>query len=162
MKHTYYVAVLIIRPHHGSFELLMARRAEGSYMGGTWQLISGALEPDETAWQAALREMREETALRPVEFYRLSTLTRFYRPDNDSLNTAPMFCAVVAENAVVLMNDEHTEFEWVHVEQAPARLMWPSDREALAELRTVILGDGLAKEYMRIALNDAPQGGGRG
>jgi len=140
----------------------MARRAEGIYMGGTWQLISGALEPDETAWQAALREMREETALKPVEFYRLSTLTRFYRPDNDSLNTAPMFCALVEENSTVMLNHEHTQFTWVNEEEACSRLMWPSDREALEELRTVILADGLAKEYMRIALNEAPRTDGRG
>ena len=32
-------------------------------MGGTWQLITGGLDPDEIAWQGALREMREEAGL---------------------------------------------------------------------------------------------------
>ncbi|HWL08507.1 MAG TPA: NUDIX domain-containing protein [Planctomicrobium sp.] len=152
MTQIYYVVVLIIRSHHGEFELLMARRAEEKYMGGTWQLISGGLEPNETAWQGALREMREETELTPIEFYRLSTLTNFYRPDNDSLNTAPMFCAIVEENASVTINHEHSEFEWVDVYEADSKLMWPSDREALDELRSVILDNALAKEFMRIPL----------
>jgi hypothetical protein len=30
--------------------------------------------------------------------------------------------------------------------------MWPSDREALQEVRSVILAQGAAKEYMRIDL----------
>ena len=152
MKQSYYVDVLVIRPNHGDYEILMARRSEDKYMGGTWQLISGGLEPDETAWQAALRELREETALVPAEFYRLSTLTSFYRPDNDTLYMAPMFCALVTKDAMVTINAEHTAFEWVNVNDANAKLMWPSDREGLAEVQSVILGDGLAKEYMRIPL----------
>lgn len=151
MKHTHFVAVLVIRRQGGDHQLLMVRRADGIYMGGTWQLVTGALEPDETAWQAALREMQEETGLSPVEFYRLSTLTNFYRPDNDSLNTAPMFCAVVKNDALVTINAENSGFEWVNVTEAESRLMWPGDRQALEELRSVIIGNGIAKEYMRIS-----------
>ncbi|WP_010587723.1 NUDIX hydrolase [Schlesneria paludicola] len=152
MKQVYYVVVFILRRHNGNNQLLMARRAENKYMGGTWQLISGGLEPDETAWQGALREMWEETRLKPLEFYRLSTLASFYRPDNDSLNTAPMFCAVIDNDAAVTINSEHTEIEWVNVTEADSRLMWPSDQQGLAEVRSVILNDGLAKGYMRIPL----------
>jgi hypothetical protein len=61
-----------------------------------------------------------------------------------------MFCAIVDEAAEVKINSEHTAFEWVDVNAADTRLMWPSDREALNELRSVILGHGMAKEYMRI------------
>jgi dihydroneopterin triphosphate diphosphatase len=152
MKHVYYVAVLIIRQRASNHQLLMACRTPGRYMGGTWQLVTGGLEPDEIAWQGALREMREETGLAPREFYRLSTLTSFYRPDNDSLNTAPMFCAIVEEAAEVRINSEHTAFEWIDLEEAEQRLMWPSDREALRELRSVILEGGIAKEHMRIVI----------
>jgi dATP pyrophosphohydrolase len=152
MTQVYYVVVLIIRQHAKSYQLLMARRTASKYMGGTWQLISGGLEPNEAAWEGALREMREETGLAPQEFYRLSTLTSFYRPDNDTLNTAPMFCAIVDEAAEVSINHEHTAFEWVDVTEADSRLMWPSDREALNELRTVILAGGMAKEFMRISI----------
>lgn len=150
MKQSYYVVVIILRPHAGGHQLLMARRADEKYMGGTWQLISGGLELDETAWQAALREMREETGLSPREFYRLSTLTSFYRPDNDSLNTAPMFCAIVDGNAKVAINAEHSDFEWIDVDEAASRLMWPSDLQALNEVRTEILVNGRAKDYMRV------------
>lgn len=153
MINTHYVVVLVVRPHESTHQLLLARRASGKYMGDTWQLISGGLNPDETAWQGALREMLEETGLTPREFYRLSTLTSFYRPDNDSLNTAPMFCAVVAPNVSVTINAEHTAFEWVILSEAVSRLMWPSDRQALREIIDVILGDGPAKPYQRISLS---------
>jgi dATP pyrophosphohydrolase len=152
VSETYFIVVLIVRPLGDSHQLLMGCRASGEYMGGTWQLISGGIEPDETAWQAAIREMHEETGLSPREFYRLSTLTRFYRSDNDSLNTAPMFCAMVEADAVVQLNSEHTAFDWVNIDQAESRLMWPSDCEAFREVRSVLLEGGLAKQSMRIPL----------
>lgn len=150
MKQIHYVVVLVIRPFGTEHQLLMARRAPNEYMGDTWQLISGRIEDDETAWQAGLRELEEETGLIPSEFYHLSTLTSFYRPDNDSLNTAPVFCAMVEEGCAVTINFEHTAFEWVSLDEAVSRLMWSSDRQALDEVQTVILADGLAKQYMRI------------
>jgi dATP pyrophosphohydrolase len=150
MTHSFHVVVLVIRPARDGHELLIIRRGPGRYMGDTWQLVSGGLEPGEEAWRAAVRELREETGLVPLEFYRLSTMTNFYRADNDSINTAPMFCALVDRGAVVVMNDESTAFEWIDVEQAAARLMWPGDRQALDEVRTVIVADGPAKPYLRV------------
>ena len=58
----------------------------------------------------------------------------------------------MSEDADVKINFEHSAFEWVNVNEADARLMWPSDHQALAELRSVILANGPAKEYMRISL----------
>jgi 8-oxo-dGTP pyrophosphatase MutT (NUDIX family) len=151
MTHTFYVVVLVVRPAGDSHELLLVRRGPGRYMGETWQLVSGGLDPGEAAWRGAIREVREETGLSPVEFYRLSTMTSFYRADNDSINTAPMFCAIVAPGADVVINDESTAFAWVDVGEAPARLMWPGDRQALAEVQAVILGGGPAKPFLKVA-----------
>ena len=152
MIHLYYIAVLILRVVDDEAQILLVKRAPGRYMADTWQLVTGGLEPGEEAWKAALREMREETGLVPFELYRLSTLTRFYRSDNDSLNTAPMFCALVNEGARAVLNNELTAVEWVNVYDARSWLMWPADREALDEVIAVIIGNGSAKPFMRIPL----------
>lgn len=150
MTHHEFVVVLAIRRRSHRCELLIVRRGAGRYMGESWQLVTGRIEPEETAWRAAQRELREETGLEAAELYRLSTLTSFYRADDDSLNVAPMFCAVVDAGTVVDLNHENTAYEWIDVEHAPARLMWPADRSALEEARAVILNDGPAKPFLRI------------
>jgi dATP pyrophosphohydrolase len=147
-----YAVILIVRRTPGGDEFLMARRAAGKYMGGTWQLISGGIDPDEMAWQAAIRELREETELLPTELYRLSTLTRFYRPDVDAICTGVMFCAIVAPDATVQINFENDEHAWIARANVADRLMWPSDKEAFAEVCREILDDGPAKPYLRIEL----------
>jgi dATP pyrophosphohydrolase len=158
MTHIDSVVVLIVRAAGGGYELLLVRRGPGRYMGETWQLVCGGLEAGEEAWRAALREVREETGLVPREFYRLSAVTTFYRTDNDSINTAPMFCAIADAGASVVINDESTTFEWVDIERVGARLMWPGDRQALDEVRVVILANGPAKPYLRIEIADTGAG----
>ena len=153
MREQIYVIVFIVRPAGSSHEFLLARRAEGKYMGGTWQLISGGLESGETAWQAAIREMHEETGLRPLELYRLSQLTHFYRADKDSLNRGIMFCATVGENAAVSLDHENTDYEWMPIDLVLAQLMWPSDRAAFEEVCNVILGNGPSKPHQQIPLS---------
>ena len=151
MRTIFYVSVLVVRPSAAGHELLLGRRAEGRYMGGTWQLITGGIEPRETAWQAAVREVREETGLAITDLFRLAeNVMQFYRADVDAMCVAPMFCALVAADAVVTIDPEHTHLEWVPIDTAAARLMWPGDRSALAQVRSEILADGPAKPYLRI------------
>jgi len=88
-----------VRAAGASHEFLQLRRAIGDFMGGTWQAISGAIEPGETAWQAGIRELNEEAGLAPVEFYRLPVVNTFYILERDTLWHSVPFCAIVAASS---------------------------------------------------------------
>ena len=148
-----YVIVFVVRPAASGHEVLLGFRAEGRYMGGTWQLITGSIEPNESAWQAALREVAEETGLPARELYRLSPVTQFYRADLDAICTAPMFCVLTDDAAEPTINPEHTSLQWVDVTAAADRLMWPTDLAALAQLREQILSVGAAKPHLRLPIS---------
>jgi 8-oxo-dGTP pyrophosphatase MutT (NUDIX family) len=47
----------------GTPEVLLQHRADWVHHGGTWSVPGGAIQRDETAWETALREVREETGL---------------------------------------------------------------------------------------------------
>jgi dATP pyrophosphohydrolase len=63
------IACHVVRPDEtgASHEFLQLRRRADDYLGGTWQIVRGTCLPDEPAWQAALRELEEETGLRPAK-----------------------------------------------------------------------------------------------
>jgi dATP pyrophosphohydrolase len=150
----YYVSCFVVRPANESHEFLQLRRRPGKYMGDTWQLVTGGIEEGETAWQAALRELREETSLVPIEFYQVDVVNTFYLASTDRISHSPMFCAIVNVDAVVRINSEHTAMRWVPREQMMEVVMWPGERAALGEVFREILDNGPAKPYLRIQLPD--------
>jgi dATP pyrophosphohydrolase len=136
----------------GTHEFLQLRRAPAESLGGAWAVVRGGIEEGETAWQAALRELFEETGLKPLEFYQLDTIDVFYLVDGDTLWHAPGFCAVVSRDAKVVLNDEHDAIRWVPRDRIDVDFLWPGERNQLAELCREVLDNGPAKPYLRINL----------
>ena len=133
-------------------ELLQLRRAPGEFLEGAWGAIHGRIEKSETAWQAALRELREEAGLAPIEFYQLDTMNQFYLVANDCVWHVPGFCAVVGREATITLNEEHDDFRWVDRSAADREFLWPGERRQLEELAREILDNGPAKGYLRVPL----------
>jgi dihydroneopterin triphosphate diphosphatase len=102
---------------------------------GTWQMVSGTIEPEEKAYVAAVRELEEETGLLPLHFYQASFVNRFYLAATDEVVLTPVFAAEVPADRPVRLSDEHTAFEWVAPDEALRRYPWPGQRESLAIIR---------------------------
>lgn len=126
--------VFRLRPD-GSDEWLVLRRAPHIHLAGTWQMVSGHLEPGEKAYECAVRELEEETGLRPVHFYQASYVNRFYLAASDEIVLSPVFAAQVAPDAQVRLSGEHTDFAWVPFEEAVQRYPWPGQRKAISTIR---------------------------
>lgn len=148
------VACYVVRPSAdgAGHEFLLLRRAPGEFMAGAWAVVRGTREPGETAWAAALRELREETGLSPREFYQLDTVDVFYLAAGDTIWHCPGFCALVDRDAAVTLNEEHDASRWTPRERVTAEVLWPGERNQLAELCPTILDDGPAKPYLRVKL----------
>ena len=149
-----HVTVFVARPSAASHELLQLRRTPGDYLGGTWQTVRGSSESDETAIETALRELREETGLTPVEFYSLGIVESFFIAKLDTLWHSPAFIAIVAPDAPITLDAEHDAFRWIALADADERFMWASERPLLDVIRRVILGEAHhpAKEHLAIPL----------
>lgn len=59
------VGAVVLREHEGRREVLLVKRARAP-LAGTWSLPGGAIELGETAAEACVREVREETGLEVV------------------------------------------------------------------------------------------------
>lgn len=114
-------------------EVLLMRRTGSN--AGEWCQIAGSIEPGETAWQAALREMREETALVPRRLYSADLCEQFYEVGTDSIWVAPIFVAYVDSEAAVRLNEEHSAYCWVSMDRAVELLPFPGQKTMLMPIR---------------------------
>jgi dihydroneopterin triphosphate diphosphatase len=148
------VTCYVVRPDASGRldEFLQLRRAKGEFLEGAWGAVHGRIEGGETAWRAALRELREEAGLTPLEFYQLDTINQFYVMAGDCVWHVPGFCAVVARDATVTLNEEHDDHRWIDRSRIDQDFLWPGERRQLEELLREIVGNGPAKGYLRITI----------
>ena len=122
-------SLVAVRKAEARHEVLLLKRTQT--LAGEWCQIAGSIEDGETAWQAALRELDEETGLRPAEFYSADTCEQFYEPDRDRSTIAPVFVAFVDRAAKVTLNREHSDHRWVGFDEAVEMVTFGGQRRVL-------------------------------
>ena len=84
---------------------------------------------------AAVREVREETGLTPIRWWALEHLATFYDPGSDSVRMVPVFAAEVAWTDAVQLSAEHDRYVFVTPTEARRRVLWATQRQAIAALK---------------------------
>jgi dATP pyrophosphohydrolase len=125
-------AYVFRRTGEGIRFLLLQRNVDRIYEH-LWQGVAGKIQPGETAWEAALRELKEETQLQPVRMFVADHVSTFYETHGDRINLVPVFGIEVDSDRVVL-SDEHRDYRWVTLDEALELLVWRGQR---AGIRTV-------------------------
>lgn len=123
------VSVVLIREVGSGCEVLLLRRTQT--LVGEWCQIAGGIEDGEKAWEAALREVQEETGLTCDRLYSADICEQFYEADRDAISMLPVFVGFVEANAAVTINHEHSEFRWVSFEAAAAMVPFAGQRHVL-------------------------------
>ncbi len=133
------IEVHLFRRHGRKVEYLLVRRAGERTLSGVWQPVTGGIEPGETAWKAAAREVLEETGLRPLRWWALEHINVFYKPDRDFVMALPLFAAEVSWADTVVLSPEHDRYAFVSPAEAKRRVLWASQRRAMEAIREEVL-----------------------
>lgn len=122
-------SLVAIRQVAEQWQVLLLRRTQ--FLAGTWCQVAGSIEEGETAWQAGLRELREETGLVPTAYYSADTCEQFYEARRDAIVMAPVFVAVIAPEDEVVLNHEHSAHRWVSFDDAVEMVDFGGQRRVL-------------------------------
>lgn len=148
--HTNLAVCYTIRWKGETYEFLQMKRHPNAHIGGTWGVPGGRIEDGERPVVAAVRELYEETGLQPLELYLIDKVSSFYSEHLNAIIHGVQYCAVVAHDAEVILNEEHTEFKWMPIEKIESHLRWSSEIEAVHEIKRTIINGGVAKELLRV------------
>jgi len=128
---SYMIEAHIIKITGNEINFLLLKRSEKEIYPGIWQMVTGKIKPDEKAYNTALREIFEETGLKPIRFYTAPKVNSFYNEKTDTICMIPVFLAEVDKHCEVIISDEHSEYKWVNKEDAKKLLAWPGQRETV-------------------------------
>lgn len=130
---------------------LLMQRSESAIYARSWRMIGGKIEPGEKAYQTALRELREETGLKPAALWAVPYINSFYEASHDRVNIIPVFAAQV-ERMDVILSREHQTFRWMTYDEALALLPWPAQREGLRIVHEYIVERKTVADFVQIDL----------
>jgi len=142
----------IFRIKNGELEFLLLKRSPEQYYPNLWQMVSGKIKENETAYQSAIREIKEETGLTPEKFWVAPTVNSFYSPDKDYICILPVFAARVNNECEIILSKEHTEYKWVNPEEAKQLLAWDGQRKSVDVIVDYVLNRNSFLNFIEINL----------
>jgi type II secretory ATPase GspE/PulE/Tfp pilus assembly ATPase PilB-like protein/8-oxo-dGTP pyrophosphatase MutT (NUDIX family) len=131
------IDVYVIRPLPQGWKVLVMQRSLDTRCPTAWETVHGRLEDGERPEDGALRELEEETGLRPSDLW-VITVQPYYLKASGVVQLAVVFAAFVEEPAEVTLGPEHSTHEWLSVEEATRRFAWPREREALRDIQFLL------------------------
>jgi type II secretory ATPase GspE/PulE/Tfp pilus assembly ATPase PilB-like protein/8-oxo-dGTP pyrophosphatase MutT (NUDIX family) len=144
------VDVYVLRRVGDEWRVLLLQRANDTRCPQAWETVHGRIERGERPEEAALRELGEETGLVADRLYN-ATVQPFYLHSWGSVQLSVVFAAVVTGDAVRL-SSEHQRHDWLSVDDAIARFVWPRSRDALSAIASLLAsGDaGPVEDVLRV------------
>lgn len=142
----------VFRETVSGIEFLLLKRSEKQSYPGLWQMVTGKTEGEEKAYQTALREIKEETGLLPVQLWVTPTINSFYEPKDEYICLLPVFAARMEGETNVILSEEHTEYKWVDKEGTKKLLAWPGQREAVDIIEDYFLNEKSFFHFVEIKI----------
>jgi 8-oxo-dGTP pyrophosphatase MutT (NUDIX family) len=123
-------------------EVLVVHRSP--HLGAYWHSVAGGVEPGESEFEAAVRELHEETGLDAREGlvavgHRFAYSLEEEPPERRELYPAgathvdvECFVAVAAPGWEPVLDHEHDAYRWCTPEEARDLFFWPDVKDALS------------------------------
>ena len=120
----------IFRIENEEIKFLLLKRQPNESYPNLWQMVSGAIEGKEIAYETALREIKEETGIKINKLWVVPNVNSFYSPERNKIFMVPVFAAET-ENKNIKLSNEHSEYKWVEKDEAVRLLAWPGQRKSV-------------------------------
>lgn len=116
-----------------------------SQRGDSWSLPKGHVDPGETTFQAAVREIKEETGILRLNFVRELGFYQRYKigaggikEDKSELKEIHMFLFKTDEIKLKPIDPAHPEARWVHEDDVEGLLTHPKDKLFFRSIRHLL------------------------
>lgn len=114
-----------------------------------WSYVSGSIKADETAIEAVIREVKEETTAVIENLYSADYIVQFFDIKHNCLMVVPAFVAYLPADSDIVINEEHTDYRWCSLVEAKSLAAFPNQR-ALLEHVWLNFIESIPSRYLKI------------
>lgn len=132
----------------GDVRHLVLKRSKDKPYAGQWRMVGGKVEQGETAWQAGLRELKEETGFQPLIYWTLPSLNHFYDHTSDSFFLIPAFAAEIPKNSKITLDAEHNSCKWITVNEITHYIKWPEQERLIRLLHKILTRQQIIEDWI--------------
>ncbi len=130
-------------------EFLILKRSSKKIYANQWRMIGGKVEEEETFWQAALRELKEEISEKPSSFWTVPSVNSFYEHKTDTIHQIPAFAAKIEwTDERIKLDDEHTGYLWVKADQINEYIHWPEQKRLIRLINDILINQQILPEWI--------------
>ena len=111
--------------------------------GKHWDYPKGHLEKGENAWQAAVRELREETGIKRVDRvgrFKQEMEYGFYSPKKGKIHKTVTYFVGRTTDPEVTVSHEHTGYAWLDYDAAMQKLTYENAKTILRAAHEWLMG----------------------
>ena len=130
---------------------LVLKRSENQMYPGIWQCVTGKIDRGEKPHETALRELKEETGLAPLNLWTVDQVNHFFEAEPNRMNLIPVFAVEVATE-IVTLSPEHTEYRWCSIEEGINLLLWNEQKKGLQTLHQMIMEKSEILELSKVSI----------
>lgn len=127
------------RTDDGILFLLMKRNLNKIYEH-LWQGVAGKIEEGETSSEAAIRELKEETGLSPMNMFVADHVSKFYEVHGDRINLVPVF-GIEVDSEIINLSEEHISYKWVDINEALNTLVWNGQKKGIQTVHDMVINN---------------------
>jgi len=142
----------VFRRIEKDIEFLIMRRSTGRLYDGIWHGVHGKIRSGEKAWEAALRELWEETGFRPRRMWVADGISQFYEAATDTMNLVPVFAVEVEAGQAPRLSREHNEWAWLDLRSAQERVAWKNHEESLERIWRMTVPESEHLKWLEIEI----------
>ena len=134
------IAAYVYRTTSAGLLFLVLKRAKTKMYEHIWQGVAGKIEDGETSWEAAIRELKEETGLAPLKIFVADHVSKFYETNGDRINLVPVF-GIEVDSERVIISQEHCDHKWVDLNGALDLLVWRGQKQAIQVVHDMVISN---------------------
>ena len=142
----------IYKKNNNGIDFLILKRAHTKIYEHLWQGVAGKIESGEEAWEAAIRELKEETNLTPSKMFIADYVSSFYEKHGDRINFVPVF-GIEVDSTDVILSDEHCDYKWVELDKALSYLVWEGQKKGIKTVHDMVFSGDDRMKWSQIDLS---------